>query len=408
MPWRRRATGRVKTREHFLLYTEVMRVAFFQPFAFNRSPQRTNPFLDPLIAVCEEHGIEWKIFESAPKCSPSGYKNIRSSWKLTLSEILGFRLIKWFHLPEPFVWRVMGALVNLVTWGEFRADICFVSAQVDLPPLQGVNPHGRLVDVQHGVIYSRHSGYFDQEQRLRAGLRVMPRVEFWLYGEGYRQCFFRNAQNAESLVGRVAIVGDLLGVSRSKALETQKSRKKDALVFSLQFTDSLSREQLNAFLEDILEILGKMEQAHLNERYRILLKHHPRFGNCFDLSEIARRFPWAEISEEQTVDLIARACYHITAHSTTAFEYAAAGVPTLFFGDPLNPEWQEVFYKEYEYPLFGGWETMCAALESGEEMARQSKIVEAWQRRFYHPFSAEHAWELMTHPLNRTKGENDA
>ena len=48
-----------------------MKIYFFQDNSFFRTKEGTNPFFDPIIRVCEENGIEWKVWttNSTKKCS---------------------------------------------------------------------------------------------------------------------------------------------------------------------------------------------------------------------------------------------------------------------------------------------------------------------------------------------------
>lgn len=378
-----------------------MRVHFFQPGQFNRTDRKTNPFFDPIIAVCEQERISYRVFCADRHRSQSGYgERWGNSWVLFLAEVLALRCVKWFKVSPQLSFRVWGWMANLLTFGHYRADICITVAGMHLEVLQGVAPKARLVDLQHGVICSTHTGYFG------GGGYVLPRLvenrqrEYWLYGEGYRQCFLRNPDNVKLLEGRLHIIGDLLGCQRiqlSHGFAKEALCKKDALVFSLQYTISLTQEQMKALTDDIVALLERIEQCGLNRRYRVLLKHHPRYANCYDLTELYRRFPWAKVTQSQTPELIRNAVYHLTAYSTTAFEYAAEGVPTLFFWDEaLNPEGRMIFMEEYAYPLDRPWESMVAALADSNEAKRQAEEVQAWYKRFYAPFDETQCLRLLT------------
>lgn len=375
-----------------------MRVHFFQPAQFNRSADKTNPFFNPIIRVCERERIPYRVFCAERHRSESGYgAKWGNSWFLFLAEVLALRCVKWFKVSPQRSYRVWGWMVNLLTFGHYRADICITVAGMHLEILQGVAPKARLVDLQHGIICMTHTGYFGNGGVLLPVLAQNRQREFWLYGEGYRQSFLMNPVNAAVLKGRLQIIGDLLGCQRDTSLRGDDLvGTKDALVFSLQFTNSLSQAQMAALSADMVQVLERMEAEGLHRRYQVLLKHHPRYAGCFDLTALYRRFPWAKETTQQTPDLIRRAAYHLTAYSTTAFEYAAVGVPTFFFwDDELNPEGRTIFIKEYAYPLSASWETMRSALDSPEEAKRQAEQVRAWYRRFYMPFDEEHCLCLL-------------
>jgi hypothetical protein len=125
------------------------------------------------------------------------------------------------------------------------------------------------------------------------------------------------------------------------------------------------------------------------------MKHHPRYNNCINLSDWFERFPWLEWTTEQNPYLIARSKFHITAFSTTAFEYAAEGVPTCFFWDALNPEGNTIFLQEYAYPGHSTFEEMQACLNDESKYDNLSQEVKNWVRKFYTPFSATKCIELL-------------
>lgn len=377
-----------------------MRVHFFQPNQFNRTERKTNPFFDPIVTVCERECIPYRVFCAERHRSESGYgAKWGNSWILFLAEVLALRCVKWFKVSPQRSYRVWGWMANLLTFGYYRADICITVAGMHLEILQGVAPKARLVDLQHGIICMTHTGYFGDGGVLLPILAQNRQREFWLYGEGYRQSFLKNPANAAVLKGRLHIIGDVLGCQRDACLygEGRPVGTKDALVFSLQFTNSLSQAQMATLSADMVQVLERVEAEGLHRRYQVLLKHHPRYAGCFDLTGLYRRFPWAKETMQQTQDLIRRAAYHLTAYSTTAFEYAAAGVPTLFFwDDELNPEGRTIFLEEYAYPLGAAWKTMTSALDSPEEARRQAETVKAWYRRFYASFDEEQCLRLLT------------
>ncbi len=364
-----------------------MKIAFMQPSQFYRTPNKTNPFFDPIMKVCDEAGVSYRIFELAKHLSPTSYKDVRSSYWLLYWEIFGCRLIKWFHLSERPLWLFLGWWANILSFGRFRADLYITVAGVNLEILQGINPKARLVDLQHGVIYSKHSGYFDSNCKLWSRLFSNPQREYWLYGEGYKNCFYRHPDNTKLLGDRVRIIGDVLGASMP--VPTIKSHERDAIVFSLQFTHDYDAAKLVSIKQLIEQMFDRIVNAGLQKKYKILLKHHPRYNDCIDLTSWKCDYPWAQFTTEATAQLVARAAYHVTMHSTTTFEYASAGVPTCFLWDETNPEGRIVMLEDYQYIGLGDFNEMMAYFEG--DKALQEKLetrVRAWFRCFYTPFDA--------------------
>lgn len=366
-----------------------MIIHFFQPELFNRTEQKTNPFFDPIIDVCRTNDIQYRVFIAEKKASPNGYRNAAgNSWILVWPEILGFRLIKWFHLPSRLVWRFLGAVMNLLTFGRYRADICITVAGVHMEILQGIAPRARLVDLQHGVIYHDHPGYFDSNGKLRQGLIENIQREYWLYGTGYKNVFFSNPENANILDNKVHIVGDVLGWAVKNA--KRNIGKKNAFVFSMQLIETEGKIANIPFYHALEEFLQKVAEYKLHERYKVFLKYHPRHGNI-DITDILRHYPWAESIDYPTVELINCCVYHFTASSTVAFEYAANGIPTLF----LNEKGRAIFHQEFQYTAVKCWEDVFNALKFPEIMEKQCEDVKQWYQRFYCHFTEKNCIALL-------------
>ncbi len=364
-----------------------MRVHFFQPAQFNRTADKTNPFFDPIIRVCERERIPYRVFCAERHRSESGYgAKWGNSWFLFLAEVLALRCVKWFKVSPQRSYRVWGWMVNLLTFGRYRADVCIVSAQMHLEILQGVAPKARLVDLQHGVISSTHHGYFDARGRVQAFLSSNRHLEFWLYGEGYRQSFLMNPVNAAVLKGRLHIIGDLLG-EQLKPDDSQPCER-NAVVFSLQLVSDLGEPMLAAMRDLLWRELEKIDKQPQRVRYRWILKHHPRTTDFGQLDELRRRFPWVELSEVATKSLAARAVLQVTFFSTTAFEYAGHGIPTRFLWDEQVPQGRQIFLEEYAAPEIGtDWDSILGIIGDKVRYQEWCEKFKGWHARFYVPFS---------------------
>ena len=372
-----------------------MKVYFIQDNSFLRTSRKTNPFFDPIIKVCEENGIEWKLWlpERLQAC---GYDkghveyyrffNALGIWFWRVAHI-------FWHAPVWRIYETFGRISRVLFRKTFKADLYVTIAGNLARQLQGMFPNARVIDVQHGVIYSMHNGYFEENGRLVLPYRKPSRREFWLYGRGYADCFFKNHENLKDLERRVKIVGDLLGVARRH--EKNEVAIRDAIVVSLQYTNDFGKDVLQSWTDDLTAVFAQVEAVGLQKRYQVLLKHHPRYANSFDISPMMKRFPWLQLTDQSTNDLISHAAYHVTYASTTAFEYAAVGVPTLFTGSEKNGLSKELMYDEYAYPLPMGFETMKKALDDHEEWVWQGESVRAWYRKFYAPFDPSQCLALL-------------
>ena len=375
-----------------------MKINFIVTDSFLRTKAKTDPFYDPIIkAIDGRPDIECKIFVSH-KGIACGYpaERLDDFKALDVCSVWFYRfcrLIAW-RVPAWKIYRLFGWLARPLFARKFNADVIITQSGQFAELFEGLLPSTRVIDIQHGVIFSRHNGYFDKAQRLLPIYQVLKKREFWVYGQGFADCFFKHPDNAKDLKGRVKVIGDVLGCSRGDEVAKSEASKK-IIAVSLQFTKDFRPNVLQSFADDLSKVFEKMESSGLYLKFEVVMRHHPRFDNSFDMVPILKRFPWLAMSEESTSALIGKAAYHITYMSTSAFEYAAEGVPTLFTASENNRIAIDMMYGEFNYPIPLDFAYMEHALIDQNEMARQSELVKAWYDRFYSKFDERHCLSLL-------------
>ena len=374
-----------------------MTVHFYQPDSFLRTRQKTNPFLDPIIKVCEKNSIDYKIF--LPHCpNDIGYKKsivFNTSWISVIgnvvwkiAKIIGFR-------NAPAVYFAYARVLRLVTGKRHSADIVISCGGALGYVLSRLYPNSRVVDLQHGVIYSRHSGYFDSTCRLTKLLQRMPNREFWVYGQGYADCFFKNPDNVKDLQERVKIIGDVIRAVEERCdgvKERGNDRVRNVIVFSLQLTADLSREEMASSVAKMEEFFADVFQ-HFGDKYVCYVKHHPRFNNVYDLSSFYAKFPQVSETKKQWTELYDQMVLHVTFNSTVTFDCASHGIPTFLVDLPSVKIIMRNFYNDdYGYPYYD--KTIDEILELPFEESRLTIL--AWYHHFYAPFSEENCLRLLS------------
>lgn len=373
-----------------------MRIHFFQPEQFNRTENKTNPFFDPLIEVCQHNNIPYKVFIAEKQQTRNGYGNkAGNSWNLVLPEILGFRLIKWFQLPSRLVWYIAGFIMNILTLGKYRADICITVAGIHLEILQGIAPKARLVDLQHGVIFPHHTGYFDSKGILQPLLQKSPQREYWLYGPGFKNIFFSNPENARFLNGKLHIVGALLQRETLKPQNHRFSSRCNELIISLQFKPDMS-PYVNQKLKDSLNIfLAKHKELFIKNNIKVFLRHHPRFNNVVNLEDIYKDYPFLTELDRTEIYNVGHVFCHVAWTSTTVFEYTKAGIPTVFLSEESLYD-NGIFGKYYKYPAPNL--SVADILDfNDEQYAEHAAKLTEWYTRFYSSFDELNILKILTY-----------
>lgn len=361
-------------------------ILFYYPKHFNRSRMGTNPFFDALLEVCDRHGITYDLYEEpdrdtdkphnrAAKCGAAFF------WTITVLRKLASYLYpkRDFYRREPSV----AAVFNMLTFGRFRYHNYVTISGSMYHLFSHLNPKAKVFDLQHGILYKEHPTFFDENKRLRPQYyRENLHILFW--GDGYRRCF--EAGDEDKMKGKGHVIGYPVD---SRSIKAKNNASERTILVSLQLTHDNSmdvREHQKRLIVDFLDAIPK-------GKYKVLLKHHPRYNNCISIDDIFDRFPFVELTSKSLDELAEEVHLHATYSSTTAFEYASYGIPTVFFDDYDNPSQisGKFFYDEYHYPLYRG---MCvtavlARLADADAYTNDSKAVVEWYNHFYSPFDEE-------------------
>jgi len=241
-----------------------MKVHFIVTQSFLRTAARTDPFYDPIIQVIEKlPDIEWEVFVSH-NCVECGYpaEKLDEFHALYVCSVWFYRfcrLIAW-RVPSWKIYQWFGKLSRPFFVRKFNADVVVTQSGQFADVFATLLPRARVVDVQHGVIHSRHRGYFDVDCRLLPIYRDMRLREFWVYGEGYVECFFKHPDNAKELQGRVKVIGDVIRAGE-RHLERVGQIDRNVVVFSLQLTADLSTDEIVASVAKMEEFFAELCEA---------------------------------------------------------------------------------------------------------------------------------------------------
>lgn len=374
-----------------------MRIKFIVTESFLRTNNRTDPFYDPIIKVvdgCPDY--EWKILVPnrgvacgylPTKVDYYGALDVLSIWFYRL-----FRLFAW-RTPVWKIYRLIGWLARPIFAKKFAADVIFTQAGKFEDELKMMVPRARVIDLQHGVIHSTHSGYFDADSRLRLKFRGMKMREFWLFGQGYADCFFKHPDNAKDLQDRVKVIGDVIRAGETVGGDCCRERgaTRNVVVFSLQLTADLSQEEISGSVTRMEAFFANFF-AKYGDKYKCFVKHHPRFNNVYDLSAFYAKFPQVTETKAPWTELYPQMALHVTFNSTVTFDCASQGIPTFLVDFPEAKIIMRNFYRDdYGYPFYD--KSVDDILVSPIEEIRRTIID--WYHRFYTPFSDENCLKLL-------------
>lgn len=363
-----------------------MKILFIVPDSFLRTTEKTNPFYDPIMRVIDETpGIEWRVLlpRKGMTCGYPQEKIGNYKWFQWCS-IWFYRFWRLLNQKTP-VWKInhcFGKLTRSLFKKTFDADIIITQAGIFSAELAGMFPHKRIVDVQHGVIYSTHDGYFTPDARLVEQYQFTKNREFWLYGQGYADCFFKHPENAKDLEGRIHVIGDVLDHQLGTP---ENGGQRQLIVISGQIVDDNTEAECVSMVKTLKDFLTDFfREKDIASRYQCVFRHHPRFNNVCDMSWLQSEFPEVVIDTSPWSKLYEKIALHVTVSSTTALDCASRGIATYFLKSPQDVRFVNNLYWQTDYhcPFYGrDWRDLLAY------QIELRDVTQAWFTQFYTPFS---------------------
>ncbi|MEG1573905.1 MAG: hypothetical protein RRY55_06420 [Bacteroidales bacterium] len=371
-----------------ILFRRRPDVIFYYPQHFNRSEKGTNPYFDPILNICNENNIQYMLLEEPDDktSQPRNSKAIPADflfWTILVVRKIICSLFCYDYIKQE---RITARVINIFTLGRLRSKR-YVTISGSMEHLfAAINKSGRVYDLQHGIIYSTHWGYFDTAGNILK-IHYAENINFMVFGQGFYNTFFINDNNNKILKDRVLITGYPLSCSENI------SARGDSLLYSLQFTDDNTNEKT----EEYAKLFGSSLSEIPNCSYNILYKHHPRFNNVSDLSYITEKYENIFETSENISKLKDKIKLHITFNSTASFEYASYGIPTYFLFSDILPLGKTIFYDEYQYPLYKDMSIneVLDRLNDPISANEDAKIVKEWYERFYSPFDKDEFLKIM-------------
>lgn len=371
-----------------IILAKRAKVLFYYPQHFNRSAVGSNPFFDPLIAICQKNGISYKLIEEPDwkTDKPRNSRAIKGDFLLVMIIALRklFRRFSSeydFYITESKIAKV----INILTIGRLRYDHYITISGSLFHFLPSLKKNSKVYDLQHGILYKGHYVFFDQVNQQKLFPYYYAECLQWLFwGYGYRDCFIKNEENI--LAHRCHVVGYPISHSIKKLYDNSEKKNRTILV-SMQFTADFDSSKLQIIKQMVASLLENLNGLGV----KVFLKHHPRYNNVIDISDLYEAYPFVEETKESMEDLLSQIFLHVTLNSTTAFEFAEFGIPSFFMGSEEFPIKENLFYREYQYPLYRDLSIQKVAerLKDPSLFRQDAKIVREWYERFYTPLNEQ-------------------
>ncbi len=359
-------------------------IIFYYPLHFNRSVNGTNPFFDPLIAVCEENGLSYLLLEE-PDGKTNFPRNKNAIAFKCLYVILFFRKFFPKFLFATHTRRDMFIAKTLKPFFfrniEFNNFITMSNSMLSF--FNGLNSNAKFFDYQHGIIFSDHKGYFENE-------KVHPIIEechsnVLVYGDGFKQLLIKG--DNQYYKNNVYTIGFLSSKSEKKHSEFNKN-----IFISLQFCGTENVYWFGVVMNYLVNLFERNNNYFIKNEFCFFLKHHPRFENNIDISMLTKHSFVQEINSD-ILEITSNCSVHLTYNSTTAFEVSKFGIPTFFIPDTRC---ENLFYTEYEYPLKSeNFIDFIDQLSKHNSYDENAQLIMKWYELYYNELNESYFIELL-------------
>ena len=346
-----------------LYSSKVYDVVFYYPQHFNRGKNNANSFFQPYLEVCQKHNLSYIVLEEPCKGAKSNINSTPFDFIFYLIKFLRRYLSKNNSIETD---KYIGLLLSKIVLRYFNFNNVVVISKSMLSFFRGINNDARIFDLQHGIIYKNKSDYFINSE-VSIHLKEND-VFLLLFGNGFAN-ILKKADASNFMNSHCNVIG--FPVLKQ---ENKHHTFNNNILVTLQFTHDHSDIQ-NAILLNEL----KAFVASVDTKVNFYLKHHPRFNNEVDLSEILE-LPNTHLASDDNNECFKLCSLHASTYSTSTFEASLLGIPTIliYSQNELN-----FFKTEFIYPLsydISDFKDITIYQKSAE-------IVKIWANEYYSSYN---------------------
>jgi len=346
----------------YLFLTKKVDVLFYYPKHFNRGENGENLFLKPLYESCKSNNIRYLIFEEPD----------RKSDKARNKEAVPFDFIYFLIIllrKIGFTEQKIGKFLSFTFLRGIKFKNYIVLSQSMLEIFRVVNKDAKLFDLQHGIIHSNKESYI--KNNIVNSKLSENNVELLVVGEGFKD-ILKAADSSNYFKKNIHVIG----TKKHKTFFHAHSNR--SVLVTLQITEDHTKEQNQQLLDEIINMVNS------NNDLVFYIRNHPRFKNDLDVSELFKK---TNVAPKDLIQCFRDCSIHVTAYSTTTFECAEFGIPTVFLKslkDNFN-----MFEKEFKYPFDATLKDIFLNYK------RHSDEVINWRERFYSEFDEQKFISLL-------------
>jgi len=341
-------------------------VIFYSPQHFNRGSQDKNMYFMHVINACKEEGISYEIFEE-PDFSSSCNRNKNAiPFDFIFLLIIFFRKVFNSEMNDREKDIKIGGFLSKTFFRNITFNNVITISQSMVSIFRGIDEVCPIFDIQHGIVHPNKLNYLMEghpDKNIKEN-----NLQILLSGNSYKKLMIENDystyfKNSSHVIG---------GYITRDALRHDSFNSN--ILVSLQFTHDHSVNE-NAIL---LASVENLIRSTTDETINFYLKNHPRFNNEVNLTELfsLNNVKLAPIDINDCFDLCS---LQITAYSTSVFEAALKGIPTIL----VSPISKYNYFKNYfSYPFSNTIQDFF-----NQDFYKESSLqVQDWASSYYSDF----------------------
>ena len=349
-------------------------VVFYYPQHFNRNENNENHFFKHLLLSCDKNNISYIVFEE-PDFSIKSSRSFKATpFDFIYLVIILLRKLFSSEMTTQIKDQKIGSFIAKVFFRNLHFKNYITLSQSMLSVFRGINPSAILYDLQHGIIHNNKKNYL--VNGIAESNLFVNDANLLLCGESYQKILEVN-EKLDYFKNHTLVIGSDISYRNTIHKEFNKN-----ILITLQFTHDHSVKENAILLKELSEFISSVK-ADVN----LHLKHHPRFNNEVDLSELLK-LSNVMIAPDDINECLSFCSLHATTYSTFTFEAALLGIPTILLASENEFNY---FQNEFDYPF----NILIDELDSIEFYQEKSKIIKDWAIAFYSPFNEHKFLNLL-------------
>ena len=341
-------------------------VVFYCPQHFNRGIEHKNSFFTPLIDTCKKNNLRYILIEEPDYNSNS--KRNKDAVYFDFIFVIILVLRKLFSTEMNVITKdhKIGRFLSKTIFFNIKFEHVITISQSMVSVFRGLNKDCNIYDVQHGIIHNNKPNYILNN---KAELNLTDNnVNLLLSGESFQKLLIDN-EDLNYFKEHTFVVG-----SGNNNLEKTHHSFNNNVLVTLQFTHDHSDKQNTILLNEL-----KVFVSSADTKVNFYLKHHPRFNNEVDLSEILE-LPNTYFAPDDINECFKLCSLHATTYSTSTFEAALLGIPTIL----IHSQNELNFFKtDFIYPL----NYSISDFIDITVYQKSAEIIKRWAKEYYSPYN---------------------